>query len=439
MLMFALALVIGTLAFAELVAFAYLYVTAGLVAVVALVVIEQLGLMAAVVQFGSISIYPPDIVFSGLLVAALVRVLLRRSISWFELAALLLVAFTGIALLRGVLAYGANAAGNEARTAFDLVAGTFYFSAPNRAEATARALKTVWPILAGLLVVVALMHLGSLYAGISLFGSWDLSRGILGVLNSQATLDISQALLVLLLATPAGTRRSRTSRPVSAATLLGVVVVMQQRTVWVATAAALAAAAWIDVRLLRSFLVRAALFLVVVGLVVGLAVGPQRFLAVPTAVARSAQTTGTFRWRIAGWRALVVEGSATPTTLLFGKPFGAGFNRTFRADGRMWTTSVSPHSQYVRMFVRFGVTGLLLFLGLIVGAVSAHVWRGNPRTSGSRLLVPLGVTLIVFCVTYYLPMEQSVVLGLLVATAPRRRPREATRAPEMPRYLRDPG
>lgn len=433
-------LLVGGLAFTELCFLSYAYMTTGFIAIAVLVVMEQLRLGTAVAHLGSIAIYVPDVTFAALLVAALLRLVVRRSYSWFELVTLLLLALTSVALVRGVLLYGVNAAGNESREVFYLIAGTLYFSAPTTAKVTWRAIRVVWPLLAGVLVLVALVRLASLYAGIDVFGSWDRSRGILGVLNAQATLAITQALLVLLLTQTSSSRWLTKVRRASAAALLGVVLVMQQRTVWVATVGALVAAAWMEPRLLRGFVARAATSIAVVGLVVSLALGPRQVLAVPTAIAHSAQTTRTFRWRVAGWRALIAEGDAAPTTLLFGKPFGAGFNRTFRAEGRTWTTAVSPHSLYVRTFVRFGITGLSLFIVLMVGVVIAHVRFARAGASESQLLVPLGVTLVVFSVAYYLPMEQSLVLGLLIATAVRRTRLAPIRSPGGGQpYVRDRG
>lgn len=146
--------------------------------------------------------------------------------------------------------------------------------------------------------------------------------------------------------------------------MLGLVVVLQHRSVWVATLGALAVLAWHQ----RAEVSAKAFPIIGMGVVMlGLAatfvaLDPSSRLsgALEKSVVSVTESRGTHIDRMIGWQELLTDfaRSAGPENWLLGKPYGSGYERIVL--GRL--QEFSPHNYYVQLLLRLGLVGLLLFL-----------------------------------------------------------------------------
>lgn len=134
------------------------------------------------------------------------------------------------------------------------------------------------------------------------------------------------------------------------------------------------------------------------------------------------QSTGTFEWRVEGWRLLLRDsGPQGLEQVAVGKPFGEGWVRQMSGS----LVEVSPHNFYVEAYLRVGTVGLAAFLLLYVmalrGGGMAKEWR-PPEPAGSLpksvLQTLVGVQLLYY-LTYSPDIVQAMLLGLGCAAAVR--------------------
>lgn len=158
-------------------------------------------------------------------------------------------------------------------------------------------------------------------------------------------------------------RYSRRTALLASLFMLGLVVVLQHRSVWVASLGALAVVAWHE----RAAVSAKAFPIIGMGVVmVGLmgafiALDPSNRLT--ETLAKSAvsvtESRGTHVDRLVGWKELLSDFTrAEPKNWLLGMPYGSGYERYVL--GRV--QDFSPHNFYVQLLLRVGAAGLLLFL-----------------------------------------------------------------------------
>jgi O-Antigen ligase len=210
----------------------------------------------------------------------------------------------------------------------------------------------------------------------------------------------------------------------SAAVMLGLVLVLQHRSVWVATLGGLAVLAWHERSTVsRKLLPILAMGLATVALVATfIAVNPSsRLLETITNSATSAtKAQGTQMDRLLGWEDLLTDfARARPRNWVIGKPYGTGYRRF--VQGR--EEEYSPHNFFVQLMLRLGIAGLLLFLWthfalrrqLRLCMSSGAIHPGL----GAAFLAILAASLL-----YYIPYQgfylQGAFYGLLISclTAP---------------------
>lgn len=158
-------------------------------------------------------------------------------------------------------------------------------------------------------------------------------------------------------------RNSRRVALFAALFMLGLVVVLQHRSVWVASLGALVVVAWHE----RAAISAKAFSIIGMGVVMlGLmatfiALDPSSRLT--ETLAKSAvsvtESRGTHIDRLVGWKELLSDfARAEPKNWLMGMPYGSGYERYVL--GRL--QDFSPHNFYVQLLLRLGAAGLLLFL-----------------------------------------------------------------------------
>ena len=356
-------------------------------------------------------VYPQDVINCLLLSAAAVRLLLcqarLRRARWIGI---LLLGMFLLAFLRGLPLYSLKAVGNETRSFLPFLAALVYFSSFKYDRRRQARLIAIW--LAGSVVFGILTFFrwiaGTLGWGIA--NQWQavVGEGSMRVIPSPHALYLGTAFFFSLYQyyTNSGSIWQRRLFLV----LGPMLVLLQHRTVWIAVILGLLWLCARDARFRTRFAVGVAASLVVGALLTLLLFGSwggstQRSLQ------RSASDTGTFAWRIEGWKALLAE-RAAPETLLIGQPFGTSFERQV-GEG---TISVSPHNFYLQTLIQFGIPGVLLLFGLYVWSIGrlrrAPTIRLYPDF---RLWQAFLVMHLWYSVTYSVIYDQAILLAVVVS------------------------
>ncbi|MFE9643711.1 O-antigen ligase family protein [Streptomyces sp. NPDC006365] len=359
-------------------------------------------------QSAGLDLRPTDVLTVCLLTAALI--LLRRNRGRRAPAELLaLLALTAYALIRGFGLFGVQTAGNEARTTFVQFLCVAFFVAVLPGRDLVRAVARIWVTAACALSCLALLWW--LRTGIGSSSDWIT---VDGVLTNARPVDAAQALIIsqaaVMLLCGYGFVRARAL----AWPLLVVVVLVQHRTVWLATG--IMVMGWLLSRR-RQVGSRAAALTVLgsLGVLGLLAVSWGAAKEATSTLAASSEDDRTLVWRMEGWQALLRQLEGPPDWLL-GLPFGSGYDRV--VNGMLIT--VSPHNHYLEVLLRLGLLGVAALL-----LMYATAWRAVGADRDDRLLLRLLVCgHLIFMTTYALFPEQAVILGLLAACA---QPRSARR------------
>jgi hypothetical protein len=382
--------------------------------ILALFVWESAFGMLPGVDFG-VTVYPQDLAFSYLLLAATFRLLSLGRMSRVQLLWLLFGVIGIVSFGRGVNAYGPKSAGVEFRSFYYFVAGSLYLITFSFSQERQRRLLRQIQVAASLLVALAVFRWTVDVIGVSMSHSWLPPEET----NSFRVLRAFHAFFLASVFIIGVDRQLRmrtdwTWKFTTAITLLAVLL-LQHRSVWAATI----------VGLLGTYLLskgsRARLTVVVasaaaVGTLLAVVVLGSALEKVSASIDQSASSAvstreGTFVWRIEGWQALLETRGNSTVDHVLGRPFGAGYLRYIRGA----RIEVSPHNVYVQTLLRMGLLGLVLFVSVYGMLIGRSVRR---RRELSRDFASPGVlgTLLMMALTYYvaygLTYEQSVLFAL---------------------------
>ncbi len=355
-------------------------------------------------SLAGIDLYPVDVVYLTLALVALLRWLhlIGRRGARLEHGMLLLLAILMLVnFVRGVIEHGPQDAGVELRRHFYVISGAAYFAS---FEPVAKRMN--WNLRAWIVASLAICVVSVQRFAIGL-ASLDLER--LRVVDSNVTLVLAQAMLICLYFW-VDSKNPRLYRNL-ALVLLPFVVIMQHRTVWVVLLATVLAILVLESRLRNRLLAVLAIGAVLTGVGV-LAIYGDRGSEV---LGDSASDTGTFEWRVEGWRVLLDEQLHGVGSVVLGRPLGAGFERYLPQLG--YSVDVSPHNYYIEMLLVGGALGLLLLL-LIYGRASLRALakpRWDDRGPGKRVAFVLLLSQLVYYITYAPLPEQSVILGIALS------------------------
>lgn len=376
----------------------------------AAVILSQwdLPVQAPLLSVAGSSVYFPDLVcvclfLAGLLKWRLVRDQLGASGFLWLLLAILAVFSVG----RGVLAYGLGLAVNEGRLLLlPLLATIWAFSIDWSAPGVRKQLSTALRVVGWLLTALALYH--AVRYGVGSASSAFIE--VDGVAQSNRVLTQLQALILGaagLFAFHEWQSLRRRLSWVDACVFLAVVVISQQRTVWVATVVGLGLLALKSGQRGRGLLV-ALLALLAIGaaLLSTSAWGANLLDALGTSIADQ----GTYEGRLASWPQLI-EASlrAGDFAVLFGQPMGAGFVRV-EPNGLIATWS--PHNWYLLLFLRTGLIGLFLYLSAIGVAV-----LGSMRRTVNPLSLAVLAQFVIFCWSYGYSWVSALPVGWAVVAS----------------------
>ncbi|WP_146245931.1 O-antigen ligase [Curtobacterium sp. MCPF17_001] len=221
--------------------------------------------------------------------------------------------------------------------------------------------------------------------------------------QTSRALVAGQALMLLLCAIACLHFWKATGRGAYAwsAVLFTVVIVLtQERTVWVA---ALCSAVAVGLTGNPSVKRRTALIVIIGAAISAIAVASGVLTPLINTLVGAAQNLNTFEARIEGWTNLVRGSVAQGTSVvLFGEPFGQGYGRL---QSGVWVT-YAPHNWYLSLYLRSGVIGLGLFVSVLILLVTRAL---RARTSAASIAII--VALIAFGWTYSWPWYICIFLG----------------------------
>ena len=349
-------------------------------------------------SFGGFAVYIGDAGSAALLTALGIQLfaghrLRRPAFGW---AGLLLLA--AMALLRGLGTFGVEIVVRSYRNEISLLAAGLFFAAQQiPAQRVELFLRRTWAAIAIFMSAVAILF-------VLRFGLNSTVPGRDRPLNASQALLVSQAIFFLL----ARGRQAKSNW--LAAYFAFIVLLSQQRTVWIATALALFA--------LWSVLAPSGRLKqqvsVAVGSLVALLVALMTVLSstqAGTALQKTISEDRTFLWRVEGWNVLLsqqVTGSGF--NLMLGNPAGKGAERRI-ADQLI---SVSAHSQWITELLAGGIIAVVLF-ALVTVVPLSKTWRRDLRLRVPSPLLAVTVAAMTFTISYQLGPEQGVLFGLLGA------------------------
>jgi hypothetical protein len=289
-----------------------------------------------------------------------------------------------------------------------------YFTAPLVFAATAPKPwdRRVWKLIASTGIALALISIPYfLIDGLHTATQYVYRNGELTtarpIVAAGALVVLQAAILLPVLGWP-----SRRKSMAVASAMIVVVVLVQHRTVWVAALAmaAIGFVSWSRRRMRGAqslvFGATGVIFLMLPVLVYG-------FLRSGALVQSAVETThshSTLAWRTTSWQELIASHHSL-SDVATGGPAGASWARQIAGSA----VELSPHNAYVEAFLRFGLPGLVIFLGLWV-----VVWKGRasiPRHVGmtSTAIVLLLTSQALFGIAYSLGEVQGLIFGIFIS------------------------
>lgn len=370
-----------------------------------------------------INVYPNDIAFAFLGAVAAARWVFatdipRRPLPWVTFVALF---FLSLAL--GLATFG-TAAGVQARNGFYSVVAASYFMSFAADERRVREFFDALAIAAlGLVLLCAYrwtVYVLQIRDLLPPGGVWSID-GPTRVIAAHEALLMAQV-LVLGLFFPGSAKGARVARWL-APLLLGVVVALQHRSVWIAGLVGVVSALAVSRSAIESRLGQFAALVLVIALTALPLAFSERLSGLTGEIGRSAATAlagqRTVHSRLQDWRQTIREWSqAGPKVILIGYSFGRDTTRSITTEsGERRNIQFSAHNHYVALLTELGILGLSAFLLLVFPALIA-LYRSCARDS-EAVIAPALLALMAMQLAYYVPYGtnylQHALLGVTVA------------------------
>lgn len=368
-----------------------------------------------------INLFFADAIFLLISFSAVTRFVLHKkfpskNIAWFFFAGLVL-----ISTLSGIASFGSSA-GVQARSYYYFIAAASYAMS---FQMDSRRLVSIYNSLITttcLLICIAIYRWIVYYLPIpSLLppgGVYNID-GAIRVIYSNHALVIAQVMVAsffFFIATP-GFAAMRLLSPL----LLGMVVVLQHRSVWVAAMAGIMARILLGKTKSGSALSQFAVVLVIAALTAIPLFLSDKLSGVTQQVSKSAagalSGSGTGGERLQSWGELVKKWyTAGPRSILIGQSFGSDSTRTV-TDSRGESRQISyiAHNLYVQNLYNTGILGLLTY-SIALTYVLLGLYR-ICKTERSDVHAEVLFVLIVIQTIYYIPYGVDYLQALIFGAA----------------------
>lgn len=369
-----------------------------------------------------VMVYPGDAVGLLLALAALLRITLKGALR-VPSSAIIFTTMLMLSFVMGLAEFG-RSAGVDFRVIFTFAAGMFYFSSVPTNPALIVRLMRIWVVTACALMLIAWFVWIADATGLAMAKKWidaDPTGVKFRVLNSGTTYLIGAGSVILLHLLMS--RQIATGWWTIFVALGGTVLVLQHRSVWVATFISA-----LPVVILAERGRARVLWFGVAAALVAIAVMPfmsQRLSGVSESVSLQAEraadmTKGTSGGRVRAWEQLLKDWEKLGLgRQLIGKPFGSSYGGLAN----------NPHNCYLQVMYRTGYIGLVCMLAMY-GSTVIRLFgrrRGMPEGAGGveALLFALILGQLTFFIPYVFTAEQGVLLGTGMAYARRTLLRQA--------------
>jgi hypothetical protein len=359
------------------------------------------------VTLGGVRVSALDVLSTLMIIVGIAR-LAGHGVRPAHALPLALLGLLVIHVLRGVEAFGFQAAVNGTR-------GWFYFTASLVYASTASwsRPRRGWLLLTATGVALAAVAVPYLVAGglhpatrmIYRNGEWVTNRPVVA---TGALLILEAAILCAALNWP-----SRATAVPLAMGLGLVVLLLEHRTVWVAGAAVVVAgfASWSQRRVREAPAAVSGVTGVALLALPFVIWGFSRTSALVSSIREATTSHSTFAWRTTSWEELIASHHSVQE-ILTGQGSGASWDRLVQGQ----VAQQSPHNAFVDAYLRFGLPGVLVFscLGLLLWYRRREIAAaaGVPSSTVTLLLVAQ----LVFCVAYNLDGPQGFIDGILVSS-----------------------
>jgi hypothetical protein len=368
-----------------------------------------------------INLFVNDLVPSFLFAIALIRInwvalRIRSTPTFLVLIALFCILMLSLAI--GFTRYG-QAAGNDFRGFFYVLAGVTYMASFPRDQLNLSRIENLWIFTAACLCVLAVIRWILDASGVLIGPDWHqrVAGGGLRVLTSDYAFLISSAVLLL---NARMARRGPSPFPmILSLAMLGCVVVLQHRSVWVASLVGIVVMHVLQgpaqrARLKKIYIYYAILLVLFSPIIIYGGIG-SILDSLQHSISEVSARKSTISGRAQGWMVLLEDWRGfSLMEKLFGQPFGAGYERYLADYGRV--VRDTPHNYYIQVFLRGGIVGILLFVGVIF----LFIREGKRLFSATatRHLGAVALTLItmngVYWVVYQARFQDWLLLGACI-------------------------
>ena len=365
------------------------------------------------VTFSSVTIYAVDLVCAAIAALGAVR-LVRGWRTHSRVTAIMIIGLFVlllVGLIRGYALFGLQESVNNVRVPFYALAALLYGSTvPFRWSRS-----DLWGALPTLVILVIACLVRFAQDGLLIRPGVE---GVSSVFELRPVTSAGALLLLvtaLLLVTPVG-RIGRAQLGVAAALVI-LLVLVQQRTVWICLVIGLGVL--VVSRLVLEPGVRRRLGSIrIVGLAVLAGIAVLLVMLVPSLRA-SATDSQTFAWRQHQWKA-AIDSIDNPIDWIIGRPRGSTrLIWSYVYDGRDYylpSSNLTTHSLYFDALYFVGIVGLVLILALFVLSMSPGVVHDWVSAAG---MLALGVILLVYGVSYFLPAFAFGLVGMALGARTR--------------------
>ncbi len=369
----------------------------------------DLGFGTSSALLGAFHISPLDIVTIPLLLAGAIRFCKRiRTGSTTQTLVLAYLAVFFLSFLRGILAYGVNASGNEVRgNGASLIGLLYFFTIPLDQETIEKFLRYYVYYAIGLFCIGVLAYAGFHVGTIAWTHDHAADERVLPS-SAAGAIGLASVILISWIAHRSAKRWMLWAAPL----LFSMAILLQTRTVWVMLITMTCAVPFVDWKLLKKLvpmLLAGTFCLVALGIAFY-----SNSQGLSNHLEESASDTGTLEWRINSWRVLVSDEDQTPETVLIGKSFGSHYFH-FDPQGGAYTDA-PPHNEYITQYLRVGIVGIIPLFFIIL---RPFYLLGKIRGTQNRTIFPsaslwslFAIGAFAFGITYSITSDMWALVGV---------------------------